>query len=189
MIFLSTKKDIKHKMSTTHKIMSKIDEIKQKMSTQDYLDLCNLLKKKSEEENEEDIWNKLFVVKYFKQYVQLKKDDYDDSVYNELIHKNESIVCKFKKDCCSSFKNIGDINRFIRSINCCNDDIDDEVYFCIDDDGMRYIALMERSPEDIIIPGMINNKKVKLSDLGSCPNQLSFRKNVLYYIEEYKSEE
>jgi hypothetical protein len=74
-------------------------------------------------------------------------------------------------------------------INRCNDDIDDEVYFCIDDDGMRYIELTERSPEDITIPGMINNKKVKLSDLGSCPNQLSFKKYILYSIEEYKSEE
>ena len=171
-------------MSTTHQLMSKIDEIKEKMSTQEYLDLCNLLKKKSEEAKEENIWEKLFIVKYFKQYVQIKNDEFDNTVYNELICKNESIICKFKKDCCRSFKDIGDINRFMSNINCCNDDIDEDVYFCMDDDGMRYIALMERFPEDITIPGMINNEKVPLKNLGSCPNQLSFRKNILYSIEE-----
>jgi predicted nucleotidyltransferase component of viral defense system len=81
-------------MSTSHQLMTKIDEIKQKMSTQDYLDLCNLLKKKSEEDDEDNIWKKLFLVKYFEQSVQLKTDEYDNSVHNEIsrFHVNESLL-------------------------------------------------------------------------------------------------
>ena len=171
----------------THEIMSKIDEIKEKLSNKDYIDLCNLLKKQSE--NELDIWNQLYIVKYFKQYVQMKNEDdeedeyYISGIYNKIVCKKESVICKFKKD--RFFEDEDDIKRFIRTANNCDNDFCYDISFVVlDNTGMKYISKHPRFPEDIIIPGTLNNNKVVLSKLGQNPNQISFKQNIIYSIEK-----
>jgi len=181
-------------MSTTRQLMSKIDEIKQKMSTQDYLDLCNLLKKKSEEENEDNIWEKLFVVKYFEQSVNLNNEQHSKKLFNDISCERKSIICKFKKSdqFRDDFSDENDINIFIDRINDNEkwDYPDYDISFITGKKGMNFIRKdRRRFTQDIVIPGMVNNEKVHLKDLGVYPNELSFRKYILYSIEEYKSEE
>ena len=172
----------------THEIMSKIDEIKEKLSNKDYIDLCNLLKKQSE--NELDIWNQLYLVKYFKQYVQMQNEYESDEeelysikgIYNEIVCKKDSVICKFRKG--RFFKDEDDIKSFIRTANNWHDDFFYDISFVeVDNTGMKYISKHPIFEKDIIIPGTLNNK-VDLSKLGKNPNQISFRKTIIYSIEK-----
>ena len=97
-------------LSNTHQIMNKIDDIKDKLSNQEYIDLCNLLKKKSEN----DCHNQLYRVRYFSQRMKLVVEEhpYTNCPLNNIICHHKIVICKFDEK--HSESEIGD---FIRRIN------------------------------------------------------------------------
>ena len=90
--------------------MSKIDEIKEKLSTQEYIELCNLLKKKSEN----DHLHQLYRVKYFSQRMKLVVEEHPDanSPLNDIICHHKIVICKFDE----KHSEI-EIGNFIEKIN------------------------------------------------------------------------
>ena len=81
-------------LSNTHQIMNKIDDIKDKLSNQEYIELCNLLMKKA---SENDCHEQLYRVKYFSQRMKLVVEEYPDTncALNNIICHHKIVICKF----------------------------------------------------------------------------------------------
>ena len=162
--------------TNTHKIMEKIDEIKEKLSNNEYLDLCNLLKKKSEN----DYLDKLYRVRYFSQQLKLVVDtDSDNSLLNQIVCSTKTIVCKFDNDVEDADRNgfILDVNRSCQSLW--------SVHFKENiEDGITRLDLIRYDDIQYAdITSLINNDDVE-HDLDVINCCLRFKKNIIYSIEE-----
>ena len=163
-------------MSTTHQLMSKIDDIKEKLSNQDYLEICNLLKKKSEDEQ----ISKLYRVRYFSQQLKLVVDtDSDNSLLNQIVCSSKTIVCKFDDDVEDADRNgfILDVNRSCQSLW--------SVHFKENiEDGITRLDLIRYDDIQYAdITSLINNNDVE-HDLDVINCCVRFKKNIVYSIEE-----
>jgi len=167
--------------TNTFQIMEKIDEIKEKLSTQEYIDLCNLLKKKSEE----DYLDQLYKVKYFSQRMKLVVEEHPDAncPLNNIICHHKIVICKFDKK--HSESEIGD---FIRRIN--NYNLQDNcvhtwsAHFAKNiDDGITRLNIRGYDDTHFAdITGLINTGDDHDMDEITC--RVKFMENIVYSIEK-----
>ena len=171
-------------LSNTHQIMNKIDDIKDKLSNQEYIELCNLLMKKA---SENDWHNQLYRVRYFKQEMKLIIDDDDDddiSTINYIKCEHKIVICKFHKDV-----HIDDIINFVNSVNRrykgerngCNSGYDFTENI---EDGVTRIKLYRNHHENVEYAtptSIINNQ---LEDRENIYCKLNYQKDIIYSIEK-----
>ena len=166
--------------SNTYQLMEKIDEIKEKLSTQEYIELCNLLKKQSEN----DHLDQLYRVKYFSQRMKLVVEEQPDATaLNNIICKHKIVICKFDEK--HSESEIGD---FIRKIN----DYSEHkfahtwsAHFAENiDDGITRLNVRDYDDTHFAdITGLINMGEVD-HDMDEITCRVKFMENIVYHIEK-----
>ena len=164
----------------THEIMSKIDDIKDKISNQDYIDLSNLLKKKSEN----DCHEQLYRVKYFSQRMKLVVEEHPDtnSPLNDIICKHKTVICKFDEN-----ESENSIKELVKSMN---DPNRRSIYGNFRenlDDGITRLHLDRVDDTHFAdITGLINAGDDYDMDEITC--RVKFKENIIYSIEKVDEE-
>ena len=166
--------------TNTHQIMEKIDEIKEKLSTQEYIDLCNLLKKKSENDHLEQLYR----VRYFSQRMKLVVEEHPDAncPLNNIICKHKIVICKFDEKHSES-----EIGHFIRRINNYSEDKFSHTWsahFAENiDDGITRLNVRDYDDTHFAdITGLINTGDDHDMDGITC--SVKFMENIVYSIEK-----
>lgn len=168
---------------STHEIMSKIDDIKEKLSNQDYIDLCNLLKIKSEK----DHISQLYKVKYLKQEMKLiNLGDELNTPINDIISKHETVICKIEASrFISNSRHESYINDFIEGINDHSDLYMRYTFEENTDDGITRLIFGHPAADELHyadLTSVINNEIDYDTEEINC--QVRFKKYLIYSIEK-----
>lgn len=94
-------------MEQLGELMNMVDEIKEKITDNDYINLVDKIKTINDNRDYPD----LYLVKYWEQSVKILPVDYNSPIRNKIMLEKKVIVAKF---CRKHFENLEEIDKYIR---------------------------------------------------------------------------